>query len=95
MAQVIGYPIFCEEDEDEFVCYRSPRVVMGGSVSEVVRRVLSAFDEVDHIILKVGSECIGYYSAPRNALSIRAGFANVIGDGWEYSEVNTQWVPDC
>jgi predicted signal transduction protein with EAL and GGDEF domain len=97
MSQVIGYPVFCEEDEDDFKCYENRKVeITGDNISEVIRKTLKAYYDTDLITFRVGGECIGYYIPLKNTLNIRVDFTNYIGDGWEYSEVNTLLEPiDC
>jgi len=94
MSPIVGYPVFCEEDEDDFKCYENRKVELtGDNISEVIRKALKAYyDDVDLITFRVGSECIGYYNPWRNTLSIRVDFTNVVGD-WEFDEINTLLEP--
>jgi hypothetical protein len=94
--KIVGHPVICEEDEDDIRCYENRKVeITGESISEVIRKVLKAYYDADLIIIRVGSECIGYYNPMKNTLNVRADFTNVIGD-WEFDEVNSWWEPmDC
>jgi hypothetical protein len=42
--KIVGHPVICEEDEDDFKCYENRKVeITGGSISEVIRKVHSQY----------------------------------------------------